>query len=72
MRDALTGCFERALTPPERADQERINRIYDMHEAKTDIRLYLEDYMDLFPDEIKNFLDDLGMAVYDYEQEDEE
>ena len=72
MRDAITGCPERALEPPERADQERLNRLQDMREAETAIGLYLEDYTDLFPDEIKSFLDDLRMAVYDFEQEDEE
>lgn len=72
MRDTLTGCPERALEPPERADQERLNRMQDMREAETAIGLYLEDYTDLFPQEIKSFLDDLRMAVYDYEQEDEE
>lgn len=72
MRDTLTGCPERALEPPERADQERLNRLQDMREAETAIGLYLEDYTDLFPQEIKNFLDDLRMAVYDFEQEDEE
>lgn len=72
MRDTLTGCPERALEPPERADQERLNRLQDMREAETAIGLYLEDYADLFPQEIKSFLDDLRMAVYDFEQEDEE
>lgn len=72
MRDTLTGCPERALEPPERADQERLNRMQDMREAETAIGLYLEDYTDLFPQEIESFLDDLRMAVYDYEQEDEE
>lgn len=72
MRDAITGCPERALEPPERADQERLNRLQDMREAETAIGLYLEDYTDLFPQEIKSFLDDLRMAVYDFEQEDEE
>ena len=72
MRDTLTGCPERALEPPERADQERLNRLQDMREAETAIWLYLEDYTDLFPQEIKSFLDDLRMAVYDFEQEDEE
>ncbi len=72
MRDTLTGCPERALEPPERADQERLNRLQDMREAETAIGLYLEDYTDLFPQEIKSFLDDLRMAVYDFEQEDEE
>lgn len=72
MRDTLTGCPERALEPTERADQERLNRLQDMSEAETAIGLYLEDYTDLFPQEIKSFLDDLRMAVYDFEQEDEE
>lgn len=72
MRDTMTGCPERALEPPERADQERLNRLQDMREAETAIGLYMEDYTDLFPQEIKSFLDDLRMAVYDFEQEDEE
>nr|DAV48331.1 MAG TPA: hypothetical protein [Caudoviricetes sp.] len=72
MRDTITGCPERALEPPEREDQERLNRLQDMREAETAIGLYLEDYTDLFPQEIKSFLDDLRMAVYDFEQEDEE
>lgn len=72
MRDTLTGCPERALEPPERADQERLNRLQDMWEAETAIGLYLEDYTDLFPQEIKSFLDDLRMAVCAFEQEDEE
>ena len=72
MRDTITGCPERALEPPERADQERLNRLQDMREAETAIGLYLEDYTDLFPQEIKSFLDDLRMAVYDFEQEGEE
>ena len=72
MTDPMTGCSERAMDPPERADQSRINRLYDMREAEIAIGAYLEDYKHLFPDEIKNFLSDLRMAVWDYEQEDEE
>lgn len=72
MRDTITGCPERALEPPERAEQERLNRLQDMREAETAIGLYLEDYKDLFSQEIENFLDDLKMSVIDYEQEDEE
>ena len=72
MRDTITGCPERALEPPERADQDRLNKLQDMREAETAIGLYLDDYTDLFPQEIKSFLDDLRMAVYDFEQEDEE
>lgn len=72
MRDTITGCPERALEPPERADQERLNRLQDMWEAETAIGLYLEDYTDLFPQEIKNFLEDVRTAVWEYGQEDEE
>lgn len=64
--------IEPPLEPPERDDQERINRLYDMREAEIDIGLYLEDYTDLFPQEIKNFLEDVRTAVWEYEQEDEE
>ena len=71
LRDAITGCPERALEPPERADQERLNRLQDMREAETAIGLYLEDYKHLFSIEIKNFLLDLRIAVQDFEQEDE-
>lgn len=70
MRDAITGCPDWRLEPIEREDQERLNKLQDMREAETAIGLYLEDYTDLFPDEIKNFLDDLRMAVL--WQEDEE
>lgn len=72
MTDPITGCPERAMEPPEREDQSRINRLYDMREAEIGIGAYLEEYTNLFPNEIKNFLDDLRMAVYDFEQEDEE
>lgn len=71
MRDTITGCPERALEPPERADQNRINCCWEMREAETAIGLFLEDYEQMFPNEIKNFLEDLRMAVYDCEQEDE-
>lgn len=71
MRDALTGCIERALTPPERADQNRINRCWEMQEAETAIGLFLDDYTHLFSNEIKNFLEDVRTAVWNYEQEDE-
>ena len=64
--------IEPPLEPPERDDQERINRLYDMREAENAIGLYLEDYTDLFPKEIKNFLEDVRTAVWEYEREDEE
>lgn len=71
MRDTLTGCPERALEPPERADQNRINKLQDMREAETAIGLHLENYKHLFSIEIKNFLLGLRIAVQDFEQEDE-
>ena len=71
MRDTITGCPERALEPPERADQERLNRLYDMYEAEAAVELCLEGYKRLFPQEIKSFIDDLRTAILDYEQEDE-
>lgn len=69
MRDTLTGCPERALEPPERADQNRLNKLQDMREAETAIGLYLEDYKHLFSSEIKDFLLDLRIAVQDYEED---
>lgn len=69
MRDTITGCPERALEPPERPDQERLNRLQDMREAETAIGLYLEDYKHLFSSEIKDFLLDLRIAVQDYEED---
>ena len=38
MRDTITGCPERALEPPERADQERLNRLQDMREGGNSYR----------------------------------
>lgn len=61
--------IEPPLEPPERDDQERINRLYDMREAEIDIGLYLEDYTDLFPQEIKNFLRDVRERVWEYEED---
>ena len=63
--------IEPPLEPPERDDQERFNRLYDMREAEIDIGLYLKDYTDLFPQEIKNFLEDVRTAVWRREQEEE-
>lgn len=64
--------IEPPLEPPERDDQERINRLYDMREAEIRMGAFLEEYEELFPDEIKNFLEDVRTAVWEYEQEDEE
>lgn len=64
--------IEPPLEPPERDDQERINRLYDMREAEISMGAFLEEYEGLLPDEIKNFLEDVRTAVWEYEQEDEE
>lgn len=64
--------IEPPLEPPERDDQERINRLYDIREAEIRMGAFLEEYEELFPDEIKNFLEDVRTAVWEYEQEDEE
>ena len=64
--------IETPLEPPERDDKERINRLYDMREAEISMGAFLEEYEGLFPDEIKNFLEDVRTAVWEYEQEDEE
>ena len=43
-----------------------------MREAEIRMGAFLEEYEGLFPDEIKNFLEDVRTAVWEYEQEDEE
>lgn len=64
--------FEPPLEPPERDDQERINRLYDMREAEIRMGAFLEEYEGLFPDEIKNFLQDVRERVWEAEDEIEE
>lgn len=64
--------IEPPLEPPERKDQERINRLYDMREAEIRIGAFLEEYEELFPDEIKNFLQDVRERVWEAEDEIEE
>lgn len=64
--------IEPPLEPPERDDQERINRLYDMREAETRMGAFLEEYEGLFPDEIKNFLQDVRERVWEAEDEIEE
>lgn len=71
MTDPITGCPERALEPPERAAEYKLDRLYEMYEAEATIELCLEGYKRLFPQEIKSFIDDLRTAILDYEQEDE-
>lgn len=65
MIDAITGCAERTLTPPERKDQSRINYHHDLIYAETEIGAFLEEYKTLFPEEIKNFLIDIRFRVQD-------
>lgn len=64
--------IEPPLEPPERDDQEQLNRLYDMREAEIRIGAFLEEYEELFPDEIKNFLQDVRERVWEYEEDLEE
>lgn len=64
--------IEPPLEPPERDDQERINRLYDMREAEIRMGAFLEEYEGLFPDEIKNFLQDVRERVWEAGDEIEE
>lgn len=64
--------IEPPLEPPERDNQERINRLYDMREAELRIEAFLEEYEELFPNEIKNFLEDVRERVWEAEDEMEE
>lgn len=64
--------IEPPLEPPERKDQERINRLYDMREAEIRMGAFLEEYEELFPDEIKNFLQDVRERVWEAEDDLEE
>lgn len=65
MKDALTCCMERALEPPERKDQHKINYLHDLVDAELAIGAFLEEYKPLFQQEIKSFLIDLHIAVQD-------
>ena len=58
--------------PEENPEQEKINQIWEMHEAETAIEAFLEDYKHLFPNEIRNFMVDIRMAVSDMEADDGE
>ena len=58
--------------PEENPEQEKINRIWEMHEAETAIGSFLEDYKHLFPNEIRSFMVDIRMAVSDMEADDED
>lgn len=58
--------------PEETREQEKINRIWEMHEAETAIGSFLEDYKHLFPNEIRSFLVDIRMAVSDMEDDDDD
>ena len=55
--------------PEENPEQEKINRIWEMHEAETAIGSFLEDYKHLFPNEIRSFMVDIRMAVSDMEDD---
>lgn len=54
------------VEPMERKNQSRINYLYDLQEAETDIRHFLEDYKGLLPwDMIQSFLTDIRIFVSD-------
>ena len=58
--------------PEENPEQEKINRIWEMHEADTAIEAFLDDYKHLFPNEIRDFLINIRMAVSDMEADDDD
>lgn len=58
--------------PEDNPEQEKINRIWEMHEAETAIESFLEDYKHLFPNEIRSFLVDIRMAVSDMEDDNDD
>ena len=59
------------IEPLERNDQARINYLHDLEDAEFEIGAFLEEYKNLFPEEIRNFLIDLRIRVSD-EMEDEQ
>lgn len=65
MNCPLTGCRERRLEQEEKRDQSRINYLHDLEDAETEIGARLEEYKNLFPEEIKNFLLDIHFKVLD-------
>lgn len=64
--------MEPRTEPTVRADQDEINRYYDMVEGETAIAMFLEDYKRLFPEEIKSFLLDLRLAVIEENDDDDD
>ena len=58
--------------PEDNPEQEKINQIWEMHEAETAIESFLEDYKHLFPNEIRSFLVDIRMAVSDMEDDNDD
>ena len=58
--------IEPPLEPPEQDEPDE--KLLEMQDAEIDIGLYLEDYATLFPQEIKNFLEELRTAVWRREQ----
>ena len=66
----LSYCPDGPLVPPERKDQAAINHYADMLNAEQEIVAFLEEYKDLFRDEIKSFLIDLRIRVDDEKEDD--
>lgn len=65
MNCPLTGCLERRLEPQEGKNKSRINYLHDLEDAEIEIGARLEEYKNLFPDEIKSFLLDIHFKVLD-------
>lgn len=59
----MAYCPDPPLTPPERKDQIRINYLADLADAELRINAFLEEFIDLFPDEIKSFLMNVKIRV---------
>lgn len=59
----MAYCPDPPLTSPERKDQIRINYLADLADAELRINAFLEEFIDLFPDEIKSFLMNVKIRV---------
>lgn len=59
----MAYCPDPPLTPPEHNDQSRINYLADLADAELRINAFLEEFIDLFPDEIKSFLINVKIRV---------
>lgn len=63
MMPDMAYCPDPPLTPPEHKGQDRINYLADLTDAELRINAFLEEFMELFPAEIKSFLIDVKVRV---------